>query len=312
MRLAKEEGREGMETPTVTLPEDLIAEVLLLLPVRSLLRFKCVCKSWRSLISDPQFAKSHFDLAAAPTHRRLLDTVNDDKIESFNLDASVYDHSAMARLHLRIPHHLFFRTWGSCKGFILVHDFRDDVMIVWNPSTGTRLQFPCSHTWDESQVIGYGIGYYESTNDYLIVQIGLGFLQGEQYWLPALDVFSLRTKVSCFIWGSSSSSSTEESREVKVILAFNLIDRSLAEIPVPHDTLDLESDYLTVMGGCPSLCCESGDGNQMGQIWIMEDYKVHSSWTKAFDTPLDNYPYGYFAPTYFTKGGGACFGSMSR
>jgi len=30
-----------------------------------------VCKSWLSLISDSQFAKSHFDLAAAPTHPLL-------------------------------------------------------------------------------------------------------------------------------------------------------------------------------------------------------------------------------------------------
>ena len=71
---AKERGSSNMPNLTKTLPLELIREILLRLPVRSVLRFKCVCKSWLSLISDPQFAISHYDLAAAPSHRLLLRT----------------------------------------------------------------------------------------------------------------------------------------------------------------------------------------------------------------------------------------------
>lgn len=39
--------------------EDLLAEILTRVPVRPLLRFKCVCKLWRSLISTTQFSHSH-------------------------------------------------------------------------------------------------------------------------------------------------------------------------------------------------------------------------------------------------------------
>lgn len=53
-----------------TLPDELIHEILL--------RFKSVHKSWLSLISEPGFAKSHFDLAAAPSHRLLLKCFNID------------------------------------------------------------------------------------------------------------------------------------------------------------------------------------------------------------------------------------------
>lgn len=54
------------------LPNELIIAILMRLPVKSLLRFRCVSnKSWFSLISDPHFAKSHFELTAAPTYRLL-------------------------------------------------------------------------------------------------------------------------------------------------------------------------------------------------------------------------------------------------
>lgn len=40
--------------------EDSVIEVLLKSPERSLLRFKCVCKSWRSIISSPPFVDQHY------------------------------------------------------------------------------------------------------------------------------------------------------------------------------------------------------------------------------------------------------------
>ncbi|MED6124430.1 hypothetical protein PIB30_058817 [Stylosanthes scabra] len=39
--------------------EDLLTEILLRLPVKDLLRCKCVCKKWKSFISDPQFCYRH-------------------------------------------------------------------------------------------------------------------------------------------------------------------------------------------------------------------------------------------------------------
>ncbi|MCI40987.1 F-box/kelch-repeat protein, partial [Trifolium medium] len=48
---------KGHQQPLPFLPEELIIQILLRLPVRSLIEFKCVCKSWKTLISDPKFAK---------------------------------------------------------------------------------------------------------------------------------------------------------------------------------------------------------------------------------------------------------------
>ncbi|CAI9087714.1 OLC1v1021859C1 [Oldenlandia corymbosa var. corymbosa] len=41
------------------IPAELVWEILIWLPVKSLMRFKSVCKAWLSIILDPSFAKAH-------------------------------------------------------------------------------------------------------------------------------------------------------------------------------------------------------------------------------------------------------------
>ncbi|MCI13178.1 F-box/kelch-repeat protein [Trifolium medium] len=56
------------------LPFDVISEILSRLPVKSLLQFRCVSKSWKSLISHPIFARNHLNLS---TTRHLLRLIYD-------------------------------------------------------------------------------------------------------------------------------------------------------------------------------------------------------------------------------------------
>ncbi|RXH90692.1 hypothetical protein DVH24_035456 [Malus domestica] len=43
------------------IPEEILFEILVRLPVKSLLRFRCVCKSWNTLISSPDFRNAHLE-----------------------------------------------------------------------------------------------------------------------------------------------------------------------------------------------------------------------------------------------------------
>lgn len=61
-----------MTLSPVVLSDDIIAEVLLFLPVKSLLRFRCVSKSWKNLIPDQAFVKLHLSRSAT---RNLLFTL---------------------------------------------------------------------------------------------------------------------------------------------------------------------------------------------------------------------------------------------
>ncbi|KAI5440943.1 hypothetical protein KIW84_010421 [Lathyrus oleraceus] len=59
-------------SPVTAVPDELIAEVLSLLKVKSLLRLKCVSKSWNKLISDPFFVKIHFHKSSLNTDLTLF------------------------------------------------------------------------------------------------------------------------------------------------------------------------------------------------------------------------------------------------
>ncbi|XP_074285907.1 F-box only protein 8-like [Silene latifolia] len=49
-----------MEISSIILPDDILEEILVRLPVKYLLRWKCVCKHWYNLIGDYDFAKKHY------------------------------------------------------------------------------------------------------------------------------------------------------------------------------------------------------------------------------------------------------------
>lgn len=56
--------RKKTKAPPHELLDELVVEILLRLPVKSLLRFKSVSKAWRAIISDPFFIRSHLQHSA--------------------------------------------------------------------------------------------------------------------------------------------------------------------------------------------------------------------------------------------------------
>ncbi|KAG4941562.1 hypothetical protein JHK87_045433 [Glycine soja] len=159
---------------SVFLPQELIIEILLRLPVKSLVRFKCVCKLWLSLISDPHFAISHFEQAAIHNERLVLLAPCAREFRSIDFNASLHDNSASAALKLDFlpPKPYYVRILGSCRGFVLLDCCQS--LHVWNPSTGVHKQVPRSPIVSDMDVrfftFLYGFGYDPSTHDYLVVQ----------------------------------------------------------------------------------------------------------------------------------------------
>ncbi|RHN53220.1 putative F-box domain, galactose oxidase/kelch, beta-propeller, F-box associated interaction [Medicago truncatula] len=287
------------------LPLELIIQILLRLPVKSLIRFKCVCKSWLSLISnDTHFALSHFQLTSSTatlTCRIMFITPIPYRHRhchclSIDFEASLKDDSSYAssNIYFMYPHDLQFKV--SCRGFLLLHGSFD--IYIWNPSTGFHKQLPLSRYGSSYRNYFYGFGYEESTDDYLLVSISHDpKLANTKH----LEIFSLRDNtwkeiegIHCPYTNSSTDypkiigslfngaihwfSFRHDHLQMDLILAFDLIKRELFEIPLPID-IDYEATNcdVWVFGQFLSIWAMDYD-NDTVEIWVMKEYKVHSSW----------------------------------
>nr|XP_017240031.1 PREDICTED: uncharacterized protein LOC108212829 [Daucus carota subsp. sativus] len=74
------------------LPEEMVNEILCWLPVRTLLRFRSVCKSWLSIISQPNFIKAHMDKPNknASLLRIIFGTLDDQRLKFVSEDSEYY------------------------------------------------------------------------------------------------------------------------------------------------------------------------------------------------------------------------------
>ncbi|CAI8613205.1 unnamed protein product [Vicia faba] len=153
-----------MNLSPVVLPNDLITEVLSILPVKSLVRFKCVCNHFKTLISDPTFVKLH--LKRSTTSNMLFPFVKCHDLDISGrscfyiwLDCTIVQYPI--RRLLDNPSFTLFDGLnyflnqkgcsyivGSCNGLILLagdfinfrcnieyHRTIDYWLCVWNPAT---------------------------------------------------------------------------------------------------------------------------------------------------------------------------------
>ncbi|ESW09661.1 hypothetical protein PHAVU_009G145600 [Phaseolus vulgaris] len=322
----KSGGRKRKKTKSDAPPpepfnEDLTIEILLKLPIKSVVRFKCLSKSWFSLISDPQFARIHFDAAAAPTYK-LFNLVNDSEAYSVDIESALCDDSAHAVSNIPVPSRSdkygdSLSVAGSCRGFLLLQCLFTD-FVVWNPSTGIKKQIYYSN-WSPHHLSG--IGYDSLDDDFVVVTVTLRANK------TVVRYFCLKTQCwSCVEYGVSYAQHKLELRNgeflngalhwiVKsadnlgcVLIGFDVREKRFLEIPLPNHLAILpkryEIYYLKVMGEYLSLCLVVRNQAPVIEIWSMKECKVDSLWTKTF---VFSSNFGCFLsliyPLCFTKNG---------
>ncbi|RLM64628.1 hypothetical protein C2845_PM16G04640 [Panicum miliaceum] len=77
------EANSSLSSRQAAIPEDiLVSEVLARLPVRSLLRFRSVCRSWRAAIDgDPRLVPRHLELSRGRAQASVLDVPCEPRLE---------------------------------------------------------------------------------------------------------------------------------------------------------------------------------------------------------------------------------------
>ncbi|KAK6780926.1 hypothetical protein RDI58_023110 [Solanum bulbocastanum] len=170
-------------------PSELIVEILLRVPVKFLLQFRCVSKSWLALISSPKFVKTHLSLSVKnkdyPHHRVVL-TVRNESISGESRPVhGDYSLSSLRNDSVIDPFVLDFpmkkpqqgiSIVGSVNGLICVA-IGDGDLFICNPSIrkfknlpDSRLKLEVSEGYDGSPCgVIYGFGYDKSSDDYKVV-----------------------------------------------------------------------------------------------------------------------------------------------
>ncbi|CAO2816234.1 unnamed protein product [Amaranthus hypochondriacus] len=162
---------------------DIIAKILSRLPVKSLCHFRCVSKSWNSLICDPRFWNLHL-IHSRSSMNRLLVINYGTHLDSMSFEM---DTNFEAKFSKRFDFPIRFSSGydasivGSCNGLIalslknldnpLLIDF-----VLWNPSTNTHFVLPSESLSSDNLGTDYtgfsfGFGYDNVDDDYKIVRI---------------------------------------------------------------------------------------------------------------------------------------------
>ncbi|KAF6136407.1 hypothetical protein GIB67_023420 [Kingdonia uniflora] len=297
------------------LSEGTVENILIRLPVDSLVRCRYVCKHWYRLISDHRFVKLHLKISKSQNCNKLMLASSEgtcfsvDDIETITIAKNVGFSTWMENhvLYLNCPFSSEY-IWqeigivGSCDGLLLMLVAPQD-MVLWNPATRQYKRLPCKCVRMINCVKGlfplHGFGYDKSTDDYKVVSHGKIIddvnCEISVYTLRKDSWSVVKANFPCLRYGSKYpgillngilhwnvvkclTSSTKSS----FVLSFDLKDENFRELSIPKFEYSLAEWELGVMG--ESLCIQFYDWLNpiFIHVWVMNDYGRAESWTKLF------------------------------
>ncbi|XVF57101.1 hypothetical protein PTKIN_Ptkin06aG0176600 [Pterospermum kingtungense] len=155
------------------LPEDLVlTEIMTRLPPKSILRFRCLSKSWKVSLSSPDFITRHLNRVQECQYddmQHLILRSTDCSLQSINCEAYKKTASNLDLPSKYSHHNCFPDVLGSCNGLLCVALSRK-TLILWNPSIKEFKELPLSSPLDDGNEDRFGFGYDRSANDYKVIR----------------------------------------------------------------------------------------------------------------------------------------------
>lgn len=156
---------------THDLPEDVLRDILLRLPVKSLVRFRFVCKSWRSLLENTDFVTTHLNRSENHGSHLLVNS----RVESTNISAPSLISNKTLDVEFTMDTSVkveFGLMVGSCNGLVCVCNH--SVILIWNPATREHkaLPTPCVDPMFPNPLcmrVSVGFGFH--LTDYKVVRV---------------------------------------------------------------------------------------------------------------------------------------------
>ncbi|XP_058723824.1 F-box/kelch-repeat protein At3g23880-like [Vicia villosa] len=288
-------------TQLPTLPFEIMIEILSRLPVKFLMQLRSVCKSWKSLISDPKFAKKH--LRVSITRHHLLLTFPSRSSEIFvtaYLLSSVFTEVTATTTQLEYPlnnGNRIAQIVDSCHG-ILCFSIDQRLVLLWNPSIRKFMNLPDNPKQRDSYTI-YGFGYTHLSDSYKVVAVS-NYCESDDTYKTEVKVLTLGTSAwrriqdfrsgvhfydsGKFVSGTVNWLTGRISSSSRVIVSLDLEKESYQEFLQPDygGVMTVVTISLGVLRDC--LCILSFS-DTFSDVWLMQEYGNKDSWTKLIRVP---------------------------
>uniref|UniRef100_A0A7N2LHT3 F-box domain-containing protein n=1 Tax=Quercus lobata TaxID=97700 RepID=A0A7N2LHT3_QUELO len=256
------------------IPEDIVFDVLSRLPVKSLLRFSCVCKSWSSLIHSRSFISTHLNMSSCRVdndhdHGYVMHMPR-SSVENTQLCTVTCDRTFDCISEFRAPFIRYTYVVGSCNGLLCLYyywNFNYNVHF-WNPSIRKFKSLPTASII-LSNTLSLGFAYDSQNNDYKLVKVEWPIepsptllplpppefevysLSSDSWrkvefgisWRPNIWYYSINYDSPFpfvsghlhFMVGTIRETGQQEMHPCEMILSFDVNSEKIGELPVPDD-----------------------------------------------------------------------------
>ncbi|KAM0024035.1 putative F-box domain-containing protein [Helianthus debilis subsp. tardiflorus] len=265
----------------ISLPSEIIEEILSRLPVKSILRFKSVSKPWLSRISDPSFTKLHLTRASAAHRTALFISAYDDSTRKRHLLSAAHDGGPVTHLmtlddacstDITEAEHLNGLVLFTCmKPF---SDYDHAEVFVLNPSTHNifKLFYPDFLINGKGRV-RYSFAFNECTNEHKILMMRK-FSEPKK---TEIMIFSL----SNYSWRKISPMAVKH--PVGCLPGHLTLTRG-SKLSIFSTPIVPKIQRILKINGRVAVVCRDHvvESNKM-HIWILYDYETHV-WVQEFIT----------------------------
>jgi F-box interacting protein len=281
------------------LPEELLVEILIKLPPKSLLRCTSVCKPWYSLITSTRFIDTHLLLTNNVEKQVILYGV-DPKKYYIRKDNEAFDEVS----DFDPPFGDYIMNICSCNGLICMYGTGSERNVyLWNPSIKRLFRVPQPPvSWGT-----VGFGFVPETNDYKIVNVcgnstsrkaGVYEL-GNGYWkdINNSEVFFAKYHLDycgkqCFMNDTIHWVGRDETGNRWVILRFDVKKDELGVLMLPSSINVEHAWYLVPKSYQDSLALiqlKIDYGCSDFVIWVMNKHGVFESQRKLVTTDVNHF-----------------------
>lgn len=292
------------------IPQEILQEILLKLPVKSLIRCTAVCKSWRSLIKSSTFVKNHLSHTIQSNHQNdvhtlLLHKRSSGAFYSVNWDNPTFgEHINVAQPFVDNNSALKKKdVWplvvGTYNGLVcLAYYDTSDPIIVCNPSIRKYVILPEAKP-PPMDWVRLEFGYDSRNDDYKVLRIRSRSHQSDDC---EIDVWSLsrgswktlKAKLKkSFPSGNNTlvKGALHRVHYLKrsadyFIMCFDMVSELFEEIIMPQDLRKKLCSTIRYGESIGLLHVQRNAGDSVFQVWVMKEYGVVESWTKQFDICL--------------------------